>query len=124
MSQTISNSLPDAQLNTRNTAGGGVLSTIAQLQEIGCDVDVSINGETRVIITRDNIRYTVREYGSSSRPSQYAIGAEFNGSMDLQSRQSAYASVEDALHTIFRCITNDPRQDGIEIRGISYTDVR
>jgi hypothetical protein len=49
----------ETELQHRNLGAGSLLSKIAMFQEIGCSVDVSIKGETRVQIKRGGIRYTV-----------------------------------------------------------------
>jgi len=110
----------ETEVQQRNQGAMSLLSEIACIQEIGAEVSVSIKGETRIRVTRDGIWYELQSNPSYRRDTTYPIRIQGIGAQ----RTNARTSVEDALHDLYECIVHDPRQTGIELRGIRYTDTR
>lgn len=109
----------------RTKGAMSILSLVAQFQEIGCDVSVSIKGETRFYAERDGIRYDMREHGRHGKDTVFPIAINSRGvEWGLQRPSNARDNPEDALHDLYECVVHDPRQDGIELKGIAYTDTR
>jgi len=117
---SVQKRIEETEVQERNNGAMSILSDIACFHEIGAEVSVSIKGETRVRVTRDGIWYELRSNPSYRGKTTYPIRIQGIGSQ----RTNARTSIEDALHDLYECVVYDPRQSGIEIRGIRHTDTR